>query len=86
MSASANLEKLEHVEEPHRGTRAICKIKKRHGDDLRIELGRETGPIGTWLNFKIRGDMVAVMDYFAGAPSPGKLREKATFYIHPDYL
>jgi len=83
---AVSLDDLEHVEEPIRGTRAINKIKRRHGADLRIELGRETASGGTWLNFKVRGDVVAAMDYFAGSSSKRGPQEGATFYIHPDYL
>jgi hypothetical protein len=83
---AVSLEDLKHVEEPTRGTRAINKIKRRHGADLRIQLGERTGGVDTWFIFKIRGDVIAVMRYFAGSPLREKPQEKAAFYIHPEYM
>jgi len=83
---TADLNDLKNVKEPRRGTKAIKAIKDCHGDDLRIQLGRETGSVGTWINFKLRGEIIAAMDYFAGVSSEVGPPEGATFYVHPDYL
>lgn len=80
------LERLEPIEENSLGTRAISRIKDKHGDDLRISLGSETGPLGTWINFYVRDKHVATLDYFALAGIDPEKNAVVTFYIHPDYL
>jgi len=83
------LENLQHVEDASLGTKAISRIKDKHGADVRISLGDETGPLGTWINIYVRGEHVAALDYLAGHYSPveeQRTGEGATFYIHPRYL
>lgn len=83
------LENLQHVSSKHLGTEAISRIKDKHGEDMRIGLGAETGPLGTWINIYVGEEHVAALDYFAGHYSPveeQRIDEGATFYIHPRYL
>jgi len=81
----ADLDSLENVNHK-RGTEAISDIREQHGADLRLVMGKETGPGGIWINFYVRGDVVAAFDYFAGTKSKIGPEEGATIYIHPDYL
>ena len=83
------LDNLQHVKDPSLGTKAISRIKDKHGADVRISLGAETGPLGTWINFYVRGTHVVALDYFAGHFSPAeeqRIDEGATIYVPPRYL
>lgn len=76
-----DFDELTHTPNSEYGTMAIHHLHEKYGEELDITLGQETGGLGTWIEFSVDGQLMAVFDYFGE-----RSHEGMTIYLRPGLL